>query len=75
MQKLVSLDVYGLKVSAKLVDLGHEGDGDVPGGLHHLGYHFEDMVVITSDGTDIYDMLSDSAIDDIEDALSEVYCV
>jgi len=54
------------EVCAEIIDLGSEGDRDVPGGFRSLGQAVMITGVYLQDGTDIYDMLNIDTIDKIQ---------
>jgi hypothetical protein len=62
-------DWHGLPVTGKIIIGDWEGDPDVPNGVRTYPPYVEDLAVTTPDGTDIYEMLKESAIDEINEML------
>lgn len=55
----ISEKIDGVILTGKLVDLGHEGDPSVPGGMHHLGLTLEEVYITTDEpGVDITDIVA-----------------
>ena len=59
----------GLTVKGDLIENDWEGDPSVPNGTRTIPAYIEDLEVLTEDGYDIVNYLTDDAIDMIESYL------
>ena len=67
----VTSNLFGLTIRGRIVIGDWDGDPSIPNGVRHWPPYIEDLEVLSPDGTDMLDYLTDECVDLIIDDLLE----
>jgi hypothetical protein len=73
MQREIETEINGLTIKCTLITGDWYGDKSVSNGVKYLDPYVEDIQVISSDGSDVSEWLTDDAIINIEEMVIDQF--